>query len=108
MKAVFMALTLALVAVLVASGVASAVEIQGTVRSVDATGRIITLDDGTTLTLAPTSAVDRQALKQGANVIASYDDKDGKKMVTAIKVSPGAPAKTPAEQPPMQSPPPRK
>lgn len=104
MKRVLLTVAITGMALLAATSAATAAQIEGTVKSVDVTGRIITLDDGTTLTLAPTSAVDRQALRQGAAVIASYDEKDGKKVVTALKVRPGAPATTAPSQQPSDQP----
>jgi Cu/Ag efflux protein CusF len=43
------------------------------------------LEDGTQLWLAESVSTD--ALKEGATVKASYEEKDGKKVVTEIQVS---------------------
>jgi hypothetical protein len=52
---------------------------------VDTTERSIVLEDGTQLWLAESVSSDQ--LKEGATVKASYEEKDGKKMVTAIEIS---------------------
>jgi hypothetical protein len=104
MKRAAMVAAIAVMALAAATSVASAAEIEGTVKSVDSTGQIVTLDNGTTLVLGPATAGDRHALKPGAQVKASYDAKDGKNMVTNIQVSPGkaapmAPAQRPSQEP---------
>ena len=104
----FMQLAVALtaMAVLVAGGVATAAEVEGTVKSVE--GQIITLEDGTTLTLDPGATVDRQALMPGSEVKASYEDKDGNKMETSIEVrqpSSTAPSTSPSSPPATTTPP---
>jgi len=67
------------------AALASAADIEGKVRSVDASARTFVLDDGTELSLA--DGVQADKLKDGANVKASYEDRDGKKVVTSIEVS---------------------
>jgi len=52
---------------------------------VDTGDRTIVLEDGTQLWLA--EAVSADILKEGATVKASYEEKDGKKVVTEIEVS---------------------
>lgn len=98
MKQVALAAAITVMALMASSSVASAAEVEGTVKSVDVSGEIVTLEDGTTLVLAPTSSVDREALKPGAHVKASYDSKDGKNMVTIIEVRQGMPMTPPASQ----------
>jgi hypothetical protein len=60
-------------------------EVSGKVQKVDANDRSIVLEDGTQLWLAESVSADQ--LKEGATVKASYEEKDGKKIVTAIEVS---------------------
>jgi uncharacterized OB-fold protein len=48
----------------------------------------VTLEDGTKLTLSPTTKVDKKALKPGAHVKASFDEKGADKMVKTIQVIP--------------------
>lgn len=77
----------ALAAVLVVGSIASAAEISGKVQAVDPAGKSITLDNGTTLMIPATAKVDKKALAPGAMVKASYDEKDGMKMVKSLQVS---------------------
>ena len=60
-------------------------EVSGKIQKVDAQDRTIVLEDGTQLWLA--DGVSADALKEGATVKASYEEKDGKKVVTEIEVS---------------------
>ena len=60
-------------------------EVSGKIQKVDTGDRSIVLEDGTQLWLA--EAVSTDALKEGATVKASYEEKDGKKIVTEIQVS---------------------
>jgi hypothetical protein len=76
----------ALAAVLVFGTMASAAEISGKVQAVDPAGKSITLDNGTTLMIPATAKVDKKALAPGTSVKASYDDKDGMKMVKSLQV----------------------
>ncbi|MBI2202305.1 MAG: DUF1344 domain-containing protein [Candidatus Rokubacteria bacterium] len=63
---------------------ASAEQIQGTVKSVDAVERTFTLDNGTQVWVA--EGVSMDALKEGASVKATYEERDDKKVVTTIEV----------------------
>jgi len=60
-------------------------EVSGKIQKVDAGDRTILLEVGTQLWLA--EAVSADILKEGATVKASYEEKDGKKVVTEIEVS---------------------
>jgi Cu/Ag efflux protein CusF len=79
--------TLAVVAALLTFVVAPvwAEEVSGKIQKVDMSDRSIVLEDGTQLWLAESVSAD--ALKEGATVKASYEEKDGKKVVTQIDVS---------------------
>ena len=66
-------------------------DIQGKLKSVDANGRVLTLDDGTRLTVPPQMKIDRSGLQPGAQVKASYEDRSGEKVITDLQVMP-APA----------------
>jgi hypothetical protein len=63
-----------------------AAEVSGKIQKVDTGDRSIVLEDGTQLWLAESVSAD--ALKEGATVKASYEEKDGKKVVTKIEVAP--------------------
>ena len=79
---------LVLVAVVAFGSAAWAADVEGQVKSVDPSGRMITLDDGTTLTIPPTTKIDKNALKPGAKVKASFEEKGADKVVTSIQVMP--------------------
>jgi hypothetical protein len=81
-KAVGIALALMLV---VSVGGAWADDIEGKIQSVDASDRVIVLEDGTRLWVAEGQAMDD--LKEGAKVKASYEERDGKKVLTGIEGS---------------------
>ena len=82
------AFVLAIACVLLMASLAVAAEVQGTIKSVDASGRMITLDDGTQLTVPATAKVEAGALKPGAHVKASFEPQGTAKVVTAIQVTP--------------------
>jgi len=79
--------TLAIVALALTFAAAPvwAEEISGKIQRVDTSDRSIVLEDGTQLWLA--ESVSTTDLKEGATVKASYEEKDGKKVVTQIEVS---------------------
>jgi hypothetical protein len=62
---------------------------RGRIKSVDRTGRHVTLEDGTKLTILRNVKVPKDALKAGAMVTAQYEEKDGQKVVSSIYVKPG-------------------
>jgi hypothetical protein len=78
---------LAIVALLLvfAAAPAWADEISGKIQKVDAGDRTIVLEDGTQLWLG--EGVAAEAIQEGATVKASYEEKDGKKIVTEIEIS---------------------
>ena len=89
MKRVSRLLVLSAIAfVVVLAPIAWAADVKGKIKSVDPTGGIVTLGDGTQLTLPPTLNVEKQSLKPGATVRAIYEEKDGQKVVTAFIVMP--------------------
>lgn len=63
-----------------------AADVQGKIKSVDRTGRMVMLEDVMQLMIPPTVQVAREDLKPGADVQASYEDKGGQKVVTSIEV----------------------
>jgi len=81
MKKVVLALSL----VLALAGAAAAADVEGKIQSVDASERAIVLDNGTKLWLAEGVAMDN--LKEGAQVKASYEERDGKNVATSVSVS---------------------
>ncbi len=65
---------------------AEAKQIEGKIKSVDPDGGVVTLEDGTRLMIPASLKVQRDALKEGATVKASYEEKGGQKIVTSIEV----------------------
>ena len=65
--------------------VAVAGDVSGKIQSVDSSERAIVLEDGTKLWIAEGLPIDN--LKEGAQVKASYEERDGKKVVTSIEVN---------------------
>jgi len=65
-------------------------DVHGKVKSIDPAGRVITLEDGTQLMVPPAMKASSKAVTPGAEVKASYDDKNGEKVLTAIEVQPAA------------------
>ncbi len=61
-------------------------EVQGAIKSLDPSGRMLTLDDGTQLTIPPTINVPQGMLKEGAMVKASFEERGGEKVVTSLEV----------------------
>lgn len=68
-----------------AVGSAWADEIQGTIKAVDTAERTFQLEDGTQLWVAEGLPMD--SLKEGAAVKVSYEERDGKKIVTTVEVA---------------------
>lgn len=60
--------------------------IEGQVKSVDPSGRVVTLADGTQLMIPATVRVSRTELKPGATVKVSYEEKDGQNIVKSLEV----------------------
>jgi hypothetical protein len=73
---------------LVAAPVAWSAEVAGKVKSVDPAGKMITLEDGTQLTIPGTIKVSKDQLKAGATVKATYEDMGGQKVVKSLQVQP--------------------
>lgn len=65
------------------SGAPEAKEVQGKVKSLDRSNK-----DGTKLMIPESIKVTPGALKKGAMIIATYEEKDGQKVVTSILVQP--------------------
>jgi Cu/Ag efflux protein CusF len=75
---------IAVALVLALSMAAWAGETTGKVQAVDPGERVITLEDGTKLWIA--EGLSMENLKEGAKVKASYEERDGKKIVSSIEV----------------------
>jgi len=60
-------------------------DVSGKIQSVDQNERVFTLDDGSKIWVA--EGVSMDALKEGASVKASYEERDGKKVATSLEVS---------------------
>jgi hypothetical protein len=88
MKKTSLILVALAVAVMVLAPLSFAADVQGKIKSVDPSGRMVTLDDGTQIVIPATLTVEKSALKAGANMKASYDEKDGQKIAKSITVMP--------------------
>jgi len=75
---------LALALVLGVSGAVWAGDVAGKIQAVDTNERVVVLDDGTKLWIAEGLPID--SLKEGVKVKASYEERDGKNVVTKIEV----------------------
>lgn len=80
-KVLGIALALMLVA---AVGSAWAGEIEGKIQKVEPSDRMLVLEDGTQLWLAEGLSI--ETLKEGTTVKASYEERDGKNIVTTFEV----------------------
>jgi Cu/Ag efflux protein CusF len=65
----------------------AAKSIEGKVMAVDPSGKSLTLDDGTKLTIPETVKFSKADLKPGASVKAAYEEKDGQKILTSLEVA---------------------
>jgi hypothetical protein len=68
--------------------VAPAKQIEGRIKATDRTKRRVTLDDGTRLLIPDSLKASRGGLKKGAMLKATYEEKDGQKVVTSLEVQP--------------------
>ena len=64
-------------------------QVEGKIKSLDPSGRMLTLEDGTQLTIPPSVNVPRGTLKEGAIVKASFEERSGQKVVTSLEVQAG-------------------
>ena len=64
-------------------------QVEGKIKSLDPSGRMLTLEDGTQLTIPPSVNVSRGTLKEGAMVKASFEERSGQKVVTSLEVQAG-------------------
>ena len=78
-----------LIALLLAVSLASAAgsEVQGKIKSYDAATGMITLEDGTQISVPLTVKVQADQLKPGTMIKASYDEKDGKKVANSVEIA---------------------
>jgi hypothetical protein len=60
--------------------------VEGTIKSWDAATGMLTLDDGTQISVPPTVRLERDKVKEGASVKASYEVKGGKNVAKSVQV----------------------
>lgn len=79
-----------MLAVLLVSPVswAASETVSGKIQAVDATGRMILLEDGTRLVIPATVQVSREQIREGATVQVTYDVSNGQNLVRSIRVQP--------------------
>ena len=63
--------------------VALGAEVQGKVKTVDTSDRVVTLEDGTRISVPDGIALDN--VKEGAEITVSYEERDGKNQATDIQ-----------------------
>ncbi len=61
-------------------------EVEGKVKIMDGSGKTVTLEDGTKLSIPDSLKAARGVLREGAMVKATYEEKGGEKVVTSIEV----------------------
>lgn len=84
MKRAILAATLAFV-VMLSAGLAAAADMQGTIKTIEVKQKILTLEDGTKLYWTDNATV-TESVKSGAKVTATYEEKDGRLVLTKIVV----------------------
>ena len=87
-KASVVLVLVAIAAVMMLAPVVWAADVEGKIKSVDASGKMVTLDNGTKLTIPPSLTIEKKVLKPGSNVKATYEEKDGQKVATSFMVMP--------------------
>ena len=60
-------------------------EVRGMIKDLDPSGRMLTLDDGTQLTIPPSVQLPG-GIKEGSIVKASFEERAGEKVVTSLEV----------------------
>lgn len=60
-------------------------EVRGMIKELDPSGRMLTLDDGTQLTI-PSNVQLPGNIKEGAIVRASFEERAGQKVITSLEV----------------------
>lgn len=61
-------------------------EVEGKIKSMGGSGKSVTLEDGTKLTIPDSLKAARGSLKRGMMVKATYEEKGGEKVVTLIQL----------------------
>ncbi len=61
-------------------------DVEGKIKTMDGSGKSVTLEDGTQLTIPDSLRAARGNLKEGAMLKGTYQEKDGEKVVTSIQV----------------------
>ena len=64
--------------------VALGAEVQGKVKTVDTNDRVVTLEDGTRISVPDGITLDN--VKEGAEITVSYEERDGKNHATDIQM----------------------
>jgi len=59
-------------------------KVEGTIKSVR--GNMVTLEDGTQLSIPSSVKVAKDQLKPGAQIVAEYEERAGQKVATAVQI----------------------
>jgi preprotein translocase subunit YajC len=73
----------AFVVALSGTRITTAGELEGTVHTIDAMERTVTLDNGTKVWIGDAVAI--EDLKEGAEVRVSYEERDGRNVATSVE-----------------------
>ena len=74
-----------LMGTVILAGMVAAAEIEGKIKSVNASTRSITLENGTELMVPAEAVTDERLLQPGAEIRASFEEKDGRKVVMTLE-----------------------
>jgi len=79
------AMTGMLMGTVLLAGMVAAGQIEGKIKSVDPSTRSITLENGTELIVPAEAVTDQRLLQAGAEIRASFEEKDGQKVVLKLE-----------------------
>ena len=79
------AMTGMLMGTVLLAGMVAAGQIEGKIKSVDPSTRSITLENGTELIVPAEAVTDQRLLQAGAEIRASFEEKDGRTVVTTLE-----------------------
>ncbi len=69
-----------------APGAGRTMQVEGKIKNMNPSGRMVTLEDGIQLTIPPNASVPPGVLKEGAIVKATFEEQGHKKIVISLEV----------------------